>query len=118
MLMVNSSYNVIGTNLLEAPGHEKLDFILKNGYYSKDLTDGLAQMGYMAKGFQYKTPTILNPPNYMNCPIMVLSMHADNGIFLGFITIYFIESQPTATQFELFSHFAKQRRKCFHSNTP
>ena len=113
MLMVNSSYNVIGTNLLEAPGHEKLDFILKNGYYSKDLTDGLAQMGYMAKGFQYKTPTILNPPNYMNCPIMVLSMHADNGIFLGFITIYFIESQPTATQFELFSHFAKMIR-CYY----
>ena len=52
MLMVNSSYNVIGTNLLEAPGHEKLDFILKNGYYSKDLTDGLAQMGNMAKGIQ------------------------------------------------------------------
>ena len=113
MLMVNSSYNVIGANLLEAPVHEKLDFILKNGYYSKDLTDGLAQMGYMAKGFQYKTPTILNPPNYMNCPIMVLSMHADNGIFLGFITIYFIESQPTATQFELFSHFAKMIR-CYY----
>ena len=105
MIMVNSSYNVIGTNLLESPTHEKLDFILKNGYYSKELTDGLAQMGYMAKGFQYKTPTILNPPNYMNCPIMVLSMHADNGIFLGFITIYFIDSQPTATQFELFAHF-------------
>ena len=29
MLMVNSSYNVIGANLLEAPVHEKLDFILK-----------------------------------------------------------------------------------------
>lgn len=113
MIMVNSSYNVIGTNLLEAPTHEKLDFILKNGYYSKELTDGLAQMGYMAKGFQYKTPTILNPPNYMNCPIMVLSMHADNGIFLGFITIYFIDSQPTATQFELFAHFAKLIR-CYY----
>lgn len=49
----------------------------------------------------------------MNCPIMVLSMHADNGIFLGFITIYFIESQPTATQFELFSHFAKMIR-CYY----
>ena len=49
----------------------------------------------------------------MNCPIMVLSMHADNGIFLGFITIYFIDSQPTATQFELFAHFAKLIR-CYY----
>ena len=80
--MVNSSYNVIGANLLEAPGHEKLDFILKNGYYSKDLTDGLAQMGYMAKGFQYKTPTILNPPNYMNCPIMFFPCMQITAFFL------------------------------------
>ena len=105
--MVNSSYNVIGTNLLRSPHPREAGLYPENGYYSKELTDGLAQMGYMAKGFQYKTPTILNPPNYMNCPIMVLSMHADNGIFLGFITIYFIDSQPTATQFELFRPFCQ-----------
>lgn len=108
MIMVNSSYNVIGCNLKETPGHERIDYIIKNGYYTKEMTDELARMGYQANGARYMKPTILYPPNYMNCPLMVLSNHADNGIFLGFITIYFIESEPTPAQFEIFCYFAKK----------
>ena len=52
----------------------------------------------------------------MNCPLMVLSNHADNGIFLGFITIYFIKDEPTQTQFELFCYFARKVSRYYLEN--
>ncbi len=116
MIMVNSSYNVIGSNLPAAPNHERIDHILKNGYYTKEMTDDLARMGYQANGTKYTSPSILYPPNYMNCPLMVLSNHADNGIFLGFITIYFIKDEPTQTQFELFCYFARKVSRYYLEN--
>lgn len=117
IIMVNSSYNLIAASIPSAPSHEKIDTILRNGYYSKDVTDGLARMGYQVNGVRYMVPTMLLPPNYMDCPLMVLSTHADNGIFLGFITIYFIESEPTQAQFELFSYFSQKIRKYYLENS-
>ncbi len=124
LIMVNSSYSVIGTNLLSSPSHERIDFILKNGYYTKEMTDSLARMGYQANGTKYTVPCILNPPNYMDCPLMVQSIHADNGIFLGFITVYFIDSAPTPGQFDLFCYFSRKVRDYYletseeNSSTP
>lgn len=117
IIMVNSSYNLIAGSLPASPNHKRIDSILKNGYYSKDVTDDLARMGYQANGTKYTVPTLLCPPNYMDCPLMVLSTHADNGIFLGFITIYFIENDPTPTQFELFSWFARKIRRYYLENS-
>ena len=117
IIMVNSSYNLIAGSMPSSPSHERINAILKNGYYSKDMTDGLARMGYQANGIKYTTPTVLYPPNYMDCPLMVLSTHADNGIFLGFITIYFIEDEPTEAQFQLFSYFARKVRKYYLENS-
>ncbi len=117
IIMVNSSYNLIAGSLTSSPSHERIDSILKNGYYSKDMTDGLARMGYQANGTKYTVPTILYPPNYMDCPLMVLATHADNGIFLGFITVYFIEDDPTPAQFELFSWFARKIRRYYLENS-
>lgn len=110
IIMVNSSYNLIASSVPSSLSHEHIDQILKNGYYDKDTTDGLARMGYQTNGTRYMVPTLLFPPNYMNCPLMVLTTHADNGIFLGFITVYFTEDEPTPAQFELFSWFSLKVR--------
>lgn len=117
IIMVNSSYNLIAGSLPSTPSHERIDHILKNGYYTKDMTDSLARMGYQVNGTRYTIPTMLYPPNYMDCPLMVLTTHADNGIFLGFITIYFIEDEPTEAQFELFSYFARKVRRYYLENS-
>lgn len=117
IIMVNSSYNLIAASLPCAPFHERIDYILKNGYYTKDMTDSLARMGYQVNGTKYTVPTMLYPPNYMDCPLMVLATHADNGIFLGFITIYFIEDEPTQAQFELFSYFSQKVRRYYLENS-
>lgn len=117
IIMVNSSYNLIAGSLPSSPSHERIDAILKKGYYSKEMTDGLARMGYQANGTKYTVPTILYPPNYMDCPLMVLATHADNGIFLGFITVYFTKDDPTPAQFELFSWFARKIRRYYLENS-
>lgn len=117
IIMVNSSYNLIAGSLPSTPSHERINAILQNGYYTKDMTDSLARMGYQVNGTKYTVPTLLYPPNYMDCPLMVLATHADNGIFLGFITIYFIEDEPTEAQFELFAYFSRKVRRFYLENS-
>lgn len=110
IIFINASYNILGASLKSTPYNERVNTVLTNGYYPKETTDGLARMGYQAKGPLYTVPTRISPPNYMGCPLMVLSFHAGNGVFLGFVTVYFVKDQPLESQFELFSYFAGRIR--------
>lgn len=122
IIMINSSYTVLAASMPSVPSHKGIDEILRCGYYPKDVTDGFARMGYQAKGpHAFVTPTFKHSPSYMECPYMVLASHADNGIFLGLITVYFTADDPTDTHFALFSYFAPKLRQYYldrnHENT-
>ena len=115
IIMTNPTYNILGCSVESVPDNEKVNNVLSGGYYPKETTDGLASMGYQAKGPLYMTPTWLEPPTYMNCPLFVQSFHTSNGTFLGFVTIYFTESKPTAGQFDIFKYFAHEVRDYYYS---
>lgn len=117
IIFVNASYNILGSSVNSTPYNERVNEILSLGYYSKENTDALASMGYQAKGSRLTTPTRIDPPTYMGCPLFVLAFHAGNGIFLGFITIYFVKDFPTDGMFDLFSYFATQIRNYYYAQS-
>lgn len=115
LIFVNSAYNVLGSSIASTPYNDRINDILKCGYYPKEDTDGLASMGYQARGSAYSIPTIIHPPTYMGCSLYVLAFHASNGIFLGFVTVYFVKDKPTDGLFDLFCYFAAQIRNYYYS---
>lgn len=112
-IFVNSSYNILGASVTHTDYHPGVDRILLDGYYSKSVTDDLSKMGYNARGASYVMPTLIQPPNYMGCPLLVLTFHTENGLFAGFVTIYFIKDAPTQSQIELFAYYAVKIRDCY-----
>lgn len=110
VLLINSSYNIIGTSVESIPEEEnpRVYQLLHNGYYSKDTTDALARMGYMQSPNQYSKATYELPPNYMNCPFMIDTFFNKNAYY-GFIVVYFTKGkEPTEGEKEIFCYFVKK----------
>lgn len=112
-IFVNASYNVLGASVMHTDCHPGVDRILTDGYYRKEVTDELSKMGYNARGASYTVPTLIQPPNYMGCPLLVITFHSDKGLFAGFITIYFVKDTPTQSQIKLFDYFGRKIRDCY-----
>lgn len=67
-LMWDASYNIVAHTQNTKIPNEKLEQIIKLGFFPKEVTDDLAQMGYMKNALAYSRPTFVNTPNYMNLP--------------------------------------------------
>lgn len=108
VLLVNASYNLLGSSLQSTPYNKRVSDVLENGYYSKETTDILARMGYPSRMDSYMAAKLIEPPNYMGCPFFLLAFNAKNGTSLGFTTVYFVKDTPTDGMFDLFKFFAEQ----------
>lgn len=106
VLLVNASYNILGSSLSSTPYNERVSSVLENGYYPKETTDILARMGYPSRMDSYMAAKLIEPPNYMGCPFFLLAFNAKNGTSLGFATVYFVKDAPTDGMLDLFKFYA------------
>lgn len=103
-LLWDSSYNLLAHSRAEAP-NERLRKIVDQGFFSKDVTDDLAQMGYMKNAMAYSKPTFVDTPNYMNCPFILRTFTVAQRIQYAII-IYFNASPPSWGMYDIFKFFS------------
>ena len=110
LLVCSSSYNVLGSSRKEAPENEKVDRVLKRGYYIKEESDALSSMGYQAQREKYRSGVLVNLPTYMGCPFFLITFPAHLKP-AAFIAVYFISGPPSDGQLDLFRVFSQYVRK-------
>ncbi len=125
IVLVNSSYNLVASSHTNVTGFPRVDDLLRDGYYNKEIIDTFVRMGYMKSAPSF-SPFISHPPNYMGCPFLIRTFHskADDKL-LGFLNVYYTDkSEVSALEYEIFLYFALQVYKyCFRkedeaSNVP
>lgn len=110
LLICSSSYNILGCSRKEAPENEKVDAVLKRGYFVKEESDALSSMGYQAHREKYRSGVMVNLPTYMGCPFFLITFPAHLKP-AAFIAVYFVASSPSEGQLDLFRIFAHYVRK-------
>jgi sugar diacid utilization regulator len=106
LVLVNSSYDIIASSIKSTENNQRLNEVLNKRYYDKDTTDQFSRMGYMRNGDKYNKPTLVYPPNFMNCAFALRTFQSE-GIMHSFLALYFVSRPPTKTDFELFCHFSE-----------
>lgn len=103
-LLWDASYNVVAhTQDIETP-NEKLGQIIKLGFFPKEVTDDLAQMGYMKNALVYSRPTFVNTPNYMNLPFILKTFVVAQRIQYTAV-LYFTRREMSLGMADLFQIF-------------
>ncbi|WP_295635496.1 CdaR family transcriptional regulator [uncultured Intestinimonas sp.] len=103
-LMWDASYNIVAHTQNTKIPNEKLEQIIKLGFFPKEVTDDLAQMGYMKNALAYSRPTFVNTPNYMNLPFILKTFVVAQRIQYTAV-LYFTKSgmsQGIADLFQIF----------------
>lgn len=104
-LLWDASYNVVAhTQNVEIP-NKKLSGIIERGFFPKEITDDLAQMGYMKHALAYAKPTFIDTPNYMNFPFIVKTYVVAQRIQYT-SAFYFTRSEPNQGIIDLFQIFS------------
>ena len=122
LILVNSSYNILAASTTETGGSENLRQLLRRGYYSKETTDDLAKRGYFKYSYRYTSPALLDTPNFMECPVLVTSIYA-NQQFYGFTALYYTEGRRLTTgEYGLYKWFSHKLRdyylRCIGTDGP
>lgn len=102
--MWDASYNIVAHTQNTKIPNEKLEQIIKLGFFPKEVTDDLAQMGYMKNALAYSRPTFVNTPNYMNLPFILKTFVVAQRIQYTAV-LYFTKSgmsQGIADLFQIF----------------
>lgn len=103
-LIWDASYNVVAHTQRRDIPNKKLSGIIERGFFPKEVTDDLAQMGYMKHALAYSRPTFIRTPNYMNFPFIVKTFVVAQRIQYT-SAFYFIDNKPTQGMMDLFQIF-------------
>lgn len=106
-LFWDSSYNVLAYTRGVEPPNEKLAGIIRQGFFSKEMTDDLAKMNYIKNAMNYVRPTFVAPPNYMNCPFILKTFVVAQRVQYT-VCFYLANSEPSRGMADLFRAFASR----------
>jgi len=99
--MIGPSYNIIASTKVKKIEHPAISSLLKRGYYKIDELDRLFKFDYMRKHDVFNTPTVIYPPNLMDCPFIIKTF-LRHGTTRYFLILYYINSVPEKSDLELF----------------
>lgn len=100
-LFWDASYNVLAyTKGVEIP-NEKLERIVRQGFFSKEFTDDLVRMNYIKNAMVYTKPTFVMPPNYMNLPFILKTFVVAQRVQYA-VSFYYTRSEPSQGMADLF----------------
>ena len=109
-LIWDASYNVVAHSQRADIPNKKLRDIIERGFFPKEVTDDLAQMGYMKHALTYSRPTFIDAPNYMNFPFIVKTFVVAQRIQYT-CAFYFMGSSPSQGMMDLVQIFSNSLEK-------
>jgi len=103
-LFWDTSYNILAHSRGVELTNPRLAWVVEHGFLSSEITDTLAQMGYMKNALAYAHPTFFLPPNYMNCPFILKTFVVAHRIrYSG--CLYYTATEPTQGMMDLVTFF-------------
>lgn len=106
-LMWDASYNVLAYTKGVTPPNEKLERVVRQGFFAKEFTDDLVRMDYIKNAMVYTKPTFVSPPNYMNIPFILKTFVVAQRIQYV-MSLYYTASVPSRGMADLYQVLANR----------
>lgn len=106
-LFWDASYNLLAYTKGVEPPNEKIERIVRQGFFAKEMTDELVRMNYIKNAMAFTKPTFRPATNYMNLPFILKTFVVAQRVQY-IISLYYTESEPSQGMADLFQVFVSQ----------